>query len=260
MIDPLEAYRTHLLAAGRPHTTVRLRIWQLRRVVEEVGPLLRASTADLAGYLAAQDWAPATRYSVRVTLLDFYRLMVSSGRLRHSPAEGLPTVRVHRRALPACPEAALEHVEGDERVRLMVDLAAREGLRRGEVAGIHTRDLVRDVDGWSLRVRGKGDRDRMVPLHPDIAARLRARGPGWVFDSPAGGHLTAGRVGELIAAALPQGWTAHSLRRRFAAQAYRGSHDLRAVQLLLGHSSLATTQVYLGEDGGRLRDAVRAAA
>ena len=100
-----------------------------------------------------------------------------------------------------------------------------------------------------------------MPLLPDVASRLTALPRGWAFPSPRGhGHITTNHVGTLISRALPQGWTAHSLRRRFATSVYRGSHDIRAVQVLLGHSSVQTTQVYVGVEQAELRTALRFAA
>lgn len=257
--EAIAAYRAHLAAAGRPHTTIRLRAWQLARCAEDVGPLTKATTADLAGYLAGKPWASATKYSVRATLVDFYRFAVGAGMLRHSPAEGLPTIRVQRRNLPPAPDEAIRRVVGDDRVRLMVELAARQGLRRCEVAGVHSRDLYRDAGGWLLIVHGKGGKDRTIPMHADLAERVRQEaGRGWLFPSPAGGHLSPNYVGQLIARALPDGWTAHSLRRAFATRVFERSHDLRSVQLMLGHSSLATTQVYLGTGIGDMRHALAA--
>jgi integrase/recombinase XerC len=66
-------------------------------------------------------------------------------------------------------------------------------------------------------------------------------------------------VGEACSAALPDGWTLHCLRHRFATRAYAKTHDLRAVQLLLGHSSPAVTQCYVGVSGADLRSAMSAA-
>lgn len=108
----------------------------------------------------------------------------------------------------------------------------------------------------STLVHGKGDKDRTIPLHEDIAAQILAAGPGWLFPTPrSDGHLTPNYVGVVITQALPRGWSAHSLRRRFATSTYDASH-LRAVQLLLGHTSLATTQVYIGSRAEGLRAAL----
>lgn len=123
------------------------------------------------------------------------------------------------------------------------------------------RDLRRDLLGWSLVVHGKGARERAIPLHDDIADRVIAAGPGWLFpsDRSASGHLSASRAGTLISQAL-KGWPSHSLRRRFATKINAETHDLRAIQKLLGHADLSTTQRYVGTDSAQLRAAVGHAA
>lgn len=259
--DDIGAYGVHLQAAGRPRSTVYLRTWQLRRLDAELpGRLRAATTAELASYLARQDWQARTVYSVRATMRDFYRFLGATGRARRNPAAGLPSVRLpHTEPRPA-PDAVIAAARGSEQVRLMIDLAARQGLRRCEIAAVHSRDLVEDSLGWSLIIHGKGRRERTVPLLPDVARRLQALPRGWAFPSPRGGHLTPNHVGILVSRALPQGWTAHSLRRRFATTVYRGSRDIRAVQMLLGHSSVQTTQVYVGVERAELRDALGHAA
>lgn len=261
MNPDIASYRTHLQAGGHPERTVELRVWQLRKLADQVN-LRQATTADLARYLAGHGWQPATIYSVRATMRSFYRFMVARRYLLHDPAADLPRVRVHPPMKRPAPEDVIAGAEcPDERVQLMVDLAAREGMRRAEIAAVNTsRDLIEDLEGWSLIVHGKGGKDRLVPLHPDIAARLRALPRGWAFPSPNGGHLSPNWVGVLISRALPDGWSAHSLRRRFATRAFDGSRDLRAVQQLLGHSSLSTTQLYIGPRPDSLRAAVDAAA
>ncbi|MBI4900905.1 MAG: tyrosine-type recombinase/integrase [Actinobacteria bacterium] len=257
MNSDIDAYGTHLRRIGRPQSTVYLRTWQLRCFGEQhPGKIRAATTEDLTRWLNSHDWSAATRYSVRATFRDFYRFLVEAHVIRRSPAEDLPPIKYYRHNLPAAPEAAIAAVQGDERVRLMVDLAAREGLRRCEIAAVHTRDLRRDPDGWMLVVHGKGSRERTIPLHADIAARIAAAPHGWLFPGR-NGHLSASRVWALIRAAMPDGWGPHSLRRRFATRTYEGEHDLRAVQLFLGHSALSTTQVYLDTSSASMREALR---
>ena len=109
-------------------------------------------------------------------------------------------------------------------------------------------------------MHGKGGKDRVIPISDDIARHLLALPDGWAFPSPAGGHLTEQHVGKLIANVLPDGWTAHSLRHRFATTAYAGTRDLLAVQELLGHSRPETTRGYVRLPQDALRAAVAAAA
>lgn len=138
----------------------------------------------------------------------------------------------------------------------MLRLAAEAGLRRAEIARIHSRDLVDDLLGWSLVVHGKGGRERVVPLPVPLALELRGYGPGYVFPGADRGHLSARWVGKLVSRALPRPWTTHTLRHRFATRAYQLERDLLAVQTLLGHASPVTTQRYVAQDEARLRATV----
>lgn len=135
----------------------------------------------------------------------------------------------------------------------MVRLAGELGLRRGEVARVHSDDVVTDLDGWSLVVHGKGDRTRLVPLSPVLARELRALPPGWAFPGDDGGHLSPRWVGKLVGRLLPPGMTMHGLRHRFATRAYHVDRDLLTVQQLLGHASPVTTRAYvqIGEQAKR---------
>lgn len=235
----------------------------VRALLEDHPDPWRVSTEDLTDWLASHRyWSRATRSSYRDGLRGFYGWLVDTNRMGRSPAEGIPKVTVPRRMARPAPAEAIRAglAYHDERVRLMVELGARCGLRRAEIAGIHSRDVCRDASGWSLVVHGKGDRERLIPLPEEFAERLRARGPGWLFprtDDPTR-HLHPQYVGELVSRALPDGWTTHTLRHSFATQAYAGSRDLLAVQQLLGHSSVSTTQLYVAVPRSSLRAAVDA--
>jgi integrase/recombinase XerC len=97
-----------------------------------------------------------------------------------------------------------------------------------------------------------------VPVGDDLAAAI-AGADGWLFPGDENGHLSPRWVGKLMAGALPDHWTAHTLRHRFATRAYRGSRNLRAVQVLLGHSSVATTERYTAVDNDEIRAAMLSA-
>jgi integrase/recombinase XerC len=73
------------------------------------------------------------------------------------------------------------------------------------------------------------------------------------------GHMTAKHLGDLVARALPDHWTMHTLRHRFSSRAYRGTRNLHAVQVLLGHESIATTERYVAVDDSEIRAAMVAA-
>lgn len=232
---------------------------QLGRLAEAYPrtPLRSLQGRHLCEFFSARDWSTGTAYSFRATLRDFYAMLVRVGRIKTNPADDLPVIRVKNRAMLPAPESAvMGRQDLDDRTRLMLDLGARQGLRRIEIARIHSRDLVREEHGWSLIVHGKGDKDRMIPLHADIGERIHAAGPGWLFPSPRGGHMAATSVGKILTDVLPEGWSAHSLRRRFATRIYDESKDLRAIQQLLGHASLDVTQRYIGTRADSLRSAL----
>ncbi|UPU89749.1 tyrosine-type recombinase/integrase [Demequina sp. TMPB413] len=115
------------------------------------------------------------------------------------------------------------------------------------MALVHARDLVHDAGGWTLTVHGKGAKDRDVPLNPSLALAIRKAclaGGGWCFPGSDHGHLSPRWVGKLLTRALPNPWTAHTLRHAFGTELLRLGVDLRTIQYLLGHSSVATTQRY----------------
>lgn len=242
----LDAFVQYLHAAGRARTTIELRTVQLERAFTWLNvPPLTVSGDDLIAYMAANDWKPETRKSMRAALRGFYRWAIESGRLdkEADPTVNLPNVTVPQGKPHPTPDevfaAAFERA-GDD-VRLMMMLAAYAGLRRAEIAGLHSRD----IGSSSLRITGKGGKVRNVPMHPDLAAALAGRS-GYMFPSRRGGHASPDWIGKQIKDALGEksGWTAHSLRHRFATRAYATERDMLAVQQLLGHSSVATTQRY----------------
>lgn len=256
-------WRQWLAASGKPSTTIRLRTNQLRRFAEVAPDLLGATTDQMIGWLANPRWAANTKKSHRAALVSFYGWAHAFGHTPGDESRKLPPIRVPAKPARPAPESAVKRglLAAGPREHLMIVLAAHHGLRRGEIAKIHTRrDVVEDLVGWSLTVHGKGGKDRVIPISDDIARHLLALPDGWAFPSAAGGHLTEQHVGKLIANVLPDGWTAHSLRHRFATTAYAGTRDLLAVQELLGHSRPETTRGYVQLPQDALRAAVAAAA
>ncbi|NNG20311.1 tyrosine-type recombinase/integrase [Naumannella sp. ID2617S] len=255
----MQGWQLWLRAAGRPRTTIKLRLYQVGRFarVAPRGPA-RTSTDDLVAWIAGQQWSAETARSHRAALVAFFRWGQAAGWCATNPAALMPPIRATVHPPRPAPESVVSSglTATEERVRLMVALAARAGLRRGEIARVRGADVTRDLVGWSLRVRGKGGRVRVVPLPADLAARITEHGPSWRFPGQDSGHLSPARVGELVSAALPAGWTCHTLRHRYASAAYAGSRDLLAVQQLLGHSKPETTRGYVALPG----DALRAAA
>lgn len=162
-----------------------------------------------------------------------------------------------------------------QRLAIQLDISSShnpeksEGNRRAVWSfRVHTRDLLEGGGGAQLVIHGKGGKERVVPISDSLAESL-SRGaaghtPGasadrWLFPNGTGGHLTAYHVGSLVVRVLPGGWTTHTLRHRFSSRAYRGTRNLRAVQVLLGHSSIATTERYCAVDDSEIHAAMEAA-
>lgn len=261
-MSALDEWQQWLSAAGKPSTTLYLRSYQMRRFANEIhsGPWV-VTLALITAWLAGHDWSTETRRSYRAALRSFYGWAHLTGQMDHNPAGLLPSIRRAEGRPRPTPlyviRSALENAP--PRTRLMVLLAARQGLRRGEICKVHSDDLTPDLTGWTLRVHGKGNRARDVPLDDDVARLLRERPPGYAFPGQVDGHLSPARVGELVSEVLGPGWATHSLRHRFATSAYAGQRDLFAVQTLLGHQSPETTRRYVQLPDDALRAAVRGA-
>jgi site-specific recombinase XerD len=168
------------------------------------------------------------------------------------------------RRLPDTPkteevEAALAALDGDEplalRNRALVELVYSAGLRSSEAVGLDLADV--DFDREQLHVRGKGGKERVVPLGEEaghlLACYLHEARPqlvngaqNAVFVSVRGKRLDTSTLRRIFA-------HPHRLRHAFATHLLEGGADLRTIQELLGHSSLSTTQLYSHVDGRRLR-------
>lgn len=200
-------------------------------------------------FLAHPGWAPETRKSARAVVRGFYSWCVDEGHLTTDPARRLPAVRVPRplpRPVPLRVYAAAL-LRADARGRRALLLMRYSGLRRFEVAQLHADDIAELADGTAgIIVRGKGQKVRGVPLHPKVASAL-AGAAGYLFPSDRSGlgHLSPGALGDLVSDLLGPGWSGHTLRHRAASDWYAVDRDLVAVQRLLGHASIATTQIYV---------------
>ncbi|MCW2754669.1 MAG: hypothetical protein JWQ32_2080 [Marmoricola sp.] len=261
--EELGKWTAWMRAAGRPETTIGLRVYHVKRVLTDLGTdPWTLDVEQLVTYLAEQRWAPETRRAYRASLRAFYSWAQACGRRLDSPAHLLPPIRVPRSLPRPTPEQVYRAawLAADGRGRLMISLAAQCGLRRGEVARLRREDVVPDLFGHSLRVIGKGGHVRNVPLPDQLARDLLACPAGYLFPSPAGGHLTPAHVGVIVSRLLADGWTMHTLRHRCATVAYAVERDLRAVQELLGHAKPETTARYTQVPVDAVRAAVRAAS
>ncbi len=216
-------------------------------------------------------------------LRTFFAFLCREGVLERDPAAGIRTPKVERRLprhlRPGEIENLLEAPEGDaplaRRDRAMLELLYATGLRVGELVSLNWPDL--DLGDRLLRVVGKGGKERMAPFGRPAAEALRlwldswpgVRGEGRsedegepIFLNHRGGRLSARSVRRRLdhhvqKAAVAAGVHPHTLRHSFATHLLEGGADLRTIQELLGHSSLATTQKYTHLDLDRLLSVYR---
>lgn len=224
---------------------------------EALGMSIVPSPEAQRRFLAYDGWKPETRKSARSALRSLYRWAHGSGRITDDPAAVLPAVRVPPAVARPAPEHLVRRLVKDEtRIAVMAMLAAYCGLRRGEIARVHSRDLVGD----ELLVHGKGGKIRAVPVTSPVLLAVLEDADGWLFPNGRGSHLTAQHVGVLLSRAMPDGWTAHTLRHRMASTSYAATRDLLAVGAVLGHSRPETTQRYVRLPDDALRAVVAAAS
>ena len=207
----------------------------------------------------------------------FHRFLIEEGELEADPAEELSSPRLSQRlpevlslaevdALLAVPDE--KRPEG-ARDRAMLELMYAAGLRVSELCGLRMGDVRKDPG--LVRVLGKGSKERIVPVG-EVAlqkidaylatarpALLRGRASPWLFVSTRG----AGRVHRVtfwnrikrhaLAAGIAKNVSPHKLRHSFATHLLANGADLRAVQAMLGHADIGTTQIYTHVERGRLR-------
>jgi len=239
------------------------------------------------GELGRRGLSPATAARRRAALRQFYRFVLGEGwrtddpsRRVDAPKKGRPLPKlVSRGEIERLIAAAT--MEGDARgLRLacMIEVVYAAGLRVSELTGLTLQAVSRDPA--FLMIRGKGGKDRLAPLNAPartaIKAYLEVRdqflrpGPNgplpspWLFPSrtAAAGRLTPARFAQMLndcAAAAgvdPARVSPHVFRHAFATHLLEGGADLRAVQTLLGHADIATTQIYTHVASDRLRETV----
>ena len=259
--ESINGWTDTLKAAGLSAQTIKSRRYKmvhLAALLMPSGPE-DVTTEQIVQAFARQQWKPETRKAYRNTISSFFRWLHKSCRRSDDPSLDVPRVKKPHAHPRPCPDkyitAAMEKATAAE--KLMIRFGAECGLRRGEIARVHSDDVVADSAGHSLIVRGKGDKQRIVPLPDDLAAIVMDAN-GYLFPGRLGGHVEESYIGDHISHLLPDGYAAHTLRHRFATTAYAATHDLFVVAELLGHESVETTEHYVAMPDGRLREATAA--
>ncbi len=267
--NTLAAYRSDIVRFSR---------W---RKSHAPGPLAELNIVTLSGYvdhLSGSGLAPSSVGRNIAALSTFYRFLIYDGRASENVAklliapavwDRLPTV-LGPAAVGRLLEAPDPELTIGRRDRAALETLYATGCRVSEVVGLRPGDL--DLEGGSARCIGKGDKERIVPLGAkarsalaDYLARDRPRLIAGRVDVPNVFVTLRGRplsrVGlwkvvktHALAAGLPSGVSPHTLRHSFATHLLAGGADLRVVQEMLGHASIATTQIYTRVELSRLRE------
>lgn len=294
MTDPLrlaESYRAYLVAAERKaRLTVEAYLSELRRFLSwaqetgrdpltlgsvELGEYFRFRRVGGSGGVGLDSRSLAKAMS---SLGSFFRWLVAEGLRDDDPSSIVERPR-SRRSLPEVlsreeVDAVLAAVDCSTplglRDRALLELMYSAGLRVSEASGLDMADLF--LPERLLRVRGKGDKERVVPFGDPAAARLSAylssarpalagaKRSAALFLNRSGGRL--GRKGiwknySALVSALGAPTKLHTLRHSYATHLLAGGADLRSVQELLGHADLTTTQIYTHVDDTALRESHR---
>ncbi len=239
-------------------------------------PLVDARTADLADHIAhlrAQQKAPASITRAAVAVRSMYRFLAEEGVIDVDPAADLEVPRVPAGLPKALSEtevgALIDSVSGDDalslRDRAILEVLYGTGVRISELTGLSLHDL--DLDGGLVRVLGKGSKERVVPvgrmarealgvwLGPNGRPRLepdrwaRRDDADALFLNQRGGRLRRQGAWAMVTArgdrvGLAGRLSPHVLRHSCATHMLDHGADIRAVQELLGHASISTTQIY----------------
>lgn len=271
-----QAFHLEQLARGvSPHTT-RAQRGDLEKLVEHA---LRFKWADwavkprvlrrFAQELGERGLDPASQARILSTVRAFYRWMFETQRIVINPASGLRNPRQVQH-LPAFlteeeSRALLELPPPTDfvsaRLHALLELLYASGLRVSELTGLDLQDVMMEIR--TLRVLGKGRKERLVPFHPEAAKALETyqahrsaflalqglQPSAALFLNQRGGRLTPTSVRTFLSKALEEAAlrakvSPHALRHSFATHLLNRGMDLRAIQELLGHASLSTTQRY----------------
>ncbi len=273
----IQLFLNHLEVRRSPQT-VRAYGSDLAALGTEI-PIVEGLTEDgLRLYLRRHAKTPGTRARKLSTLRTFIRFLNEQALLSTNPTE-LLEAPIRRKRLPK----SLTHIQATSlldqespgrtplRDKAMLELLYSAGIRVSELVSI---DLgVVDFEGRSIRVFGKGNKERIVLFGNTakdsiqkyiVAERIAATKGSALFTNNLGQRLTTRTVQNVIkrwakCVGLPPTTSPHSLRHSFATHLLDGGADLKTVQQLLGHESLATTQIYTHVSIESLKETVRRA-
>jgi integrase/recombinase XerC len=250
-MDLIDAHVAHLRAGGYAARTIRDRGELLARMDDQLPEgLYQATTDELEQWLADPTWSQWTRVTYHSHVRGFFRWACAGDdpHLDWDPSAALARPRNPARVPHPITEEELNAAlsRSDRRWRLVITLAGFAGLRAGEISRLRREDVTAEA----IRVvKGKGGRDAVLPTHPAIWALVARLPAGLLVRTRTGKEFTDDQLSVMArhhfdSIDMPEVHL-HRLRHRFATQLIRSGADIRTVQELMRHSSLATTAGYI---------------
>jgi integrase/recombinase XerC len=274
----VDGFLEHIKARRSAHTLKSYGA-DLRQLVEFMRDAQALTPDALTRYLREFGTHPATRARKLSAIRQFVAFGLKRGDLAEDPAAVLEAPMRRKRLPKALNRSQTEDFldqaapsqKSARRDRALLELMYSTGLRAAEVVGLNMPDL--DLKERSILVRGKGNKERIAFFGETALAALKdylegerphPAGPNALFLNPKGLRLSTRTVQNVVKrwsrqAGLPPEVSPHTLRHTFATHLLDGGADLKTVQQLLGHESLATTQIYTHVSIGRLKEAVAGA-
>jgi integrase/recombinase XerD len=270
--NTLEAYRSDLLQYGR-----FLVEREVSAVDAEAGDVSDFLTQLATGHDQHRPSSPATIHRKSACLRSFYRHLRREGLRESDPTATLSAPRKNRKLPHVLTRGEVEQLltqpRGTDphalRDRALLELMYACGLRASEAIGLQIDDV--DTDERVLRARGKGSKERLVPigqaaaravdlyLERGRATLVKGSAETALFVNFRGGRLTRQGLYKIVrrhatTAGLADRMSPHTLRHTFATHLLAGGCDLRSVQEMLGHADVSTTQLYTQLSSERLKD------
>lgn len=260
----VDAYEADSRAQGHTEATIDRRLKLFARVNADaitrgLGSLDEMTREDVTRYLSRPELGTSSKGTYFSYLRNYFDFLVATDRLVRSPMAGMKPPKQNLPVPRPLQPEPLERVLAitDEPWHTAVRLALYAGLRAMEIAALTRADINEEF----IEIKGKGGKSAHLPTHPAIWETVRDRGPGPLCPDPAtGGHLSAqdmscGYAQYVTKLGLPK-TALHRLRHTYATKLLRGGVNIRVVQELMRHSSLATTARYTAVDEAEKRAAL----
>ena len=217
----------------------------------DVNPVM---VTDFLSFLSSmRTYKPKTFHRVISTLSSFYRFLYTQGAVVANPVIGIERPRIKQQEVKYLKHSqVLRLIDSvpDDRDKLIIRTIYATGVRVSELCNINIEDI--DFEEHTIRIRGKGDKIRIVFVDDDTLEAIRKftgnQIVGPLFVGQQGKNISPRAIQHIFRHYAPEGITPHKIRHSYASELYRRSKNLRVVQENLGHTSIKTTEIYLHTD------------